>query len=304
MEVVEVAPDGDCLFHALALNEENGDGKALRREISAYLREHAVQQHDATQAALWLEEAEHLQGPRETHWGGHTAVVAFCAMRNKTILVHTKKPESTEVTEKEVTHTTCTGEGARPTIHLLYNGADHYQGLLPKSSSHDNYIPAWAGQCPPKYFTRAGQALSSPAKPASGGSNPNKRPAVQAPRFRPRAKPKAACARNGKRKAATDQDPAKPAAAAPRRLEHRRYRTKTTPPPELQDDVLTEISNARVLPAVNTKHPHRKLEDLVKDRDTSFLIFFGRAHNHLLPRPGPRRAAPPRVPDLAARRRP
>ena len=274
MEVVEVAPDGDCLFHALALNEENSNGRALRREIASYLRLQAVQQHDATQAALWLEEAEHLQGPKETHWGGHTAVVAYCAMRNKTIVVHTKKPDATEVTEQEVAHATCTGEGTRPTIHLLYNGANHYQGLLPKSSSHCNYIPAWAGQCPPNYFTRAGQALPSSAAPQNEGCNPNKRPPVRAPRFRPRAKPKAVCKRKGKRQAAADQDPAKPAAPTPPRPEHHRYRTKTTPPPELQDDVLTEISNTRVLPAANTKHPHRKLEDLIKDRKTySFVMF-------------------------------
>ena len=42
-----------------------------------------------------------------------------------------------------------------------------------------------------------------------------------------------------------------------------RYTQKTTPPPELRDDIPTEMCRIRVAPM--SEHPHRQQEDLIKD---------------------------------------
>ena len=269
MEVIPVAPDGDCLFHSLALNEDGGDGASLRGEVIAFLEQHAARQADATETAAWLEEAEHLKGPKESNWGGHTAIVAYCAMRNKSAVLHTRYPNNPQVTEQAVTHATCTGEGTVPTIHLLYNGQDHYQGLLHRSSITSLHAPAWEEQSPLKYFIRGTDHFPSLRAAAAEHCNNKKRPGLQAPRFRPRAKPKleskgnkTSNARKRKTVTATDGQPAAPATFSAEQP-HYRYRCKTTPPPELQDDVLTIVSNARVASA-RSKHPHRNLEEMIK----------------------------------------
>ena len=46
-------------------------------------------------------------------------------------------------------------------------------------------------------------------------------------------------------------------------LVRKRYKTKTMPPPELQDDILTELGRTPV--KAKSSHPHRKQEDLIKD---------------------------------------
>ncbi|CAJ1385553.1 unnamed protein product, partial [Effrenium voratum] len=65
--------------------------------------------------------------------------------------------------------------------------------------------------------------------------------------------------------------PRRPAQPAPA-MSRRRLREKTTPAPELQDDVMEEVGKAFVLPAPQTSHPFRPLEDAVTELALKFRL--------------------------------
>ena len=56
---------------------------------------------------------------------------------------------------------------------------------------------------------------------------------------------------------------------------HRRYTCKTTPPPELRDDILTDMAKVPVT-AAGTHHPHRKIEDMIKVRSAQYCTNSGK----------------------------
>ena len=83
LAVINVAGDGNCLFHALAYFFYPVDGMALREELIAFLERGALDQPGFE--AEWLEEAERL---RAVAWGGFTAIAAVSLMKSVRIKVH------------------------------------------------------------------------------------------------------------------------------------------------------------------------------------------------------------------------
>ena len=55
---VKVAGDGDCLFHALAVHD-NEDGAALRIDVANFMAAHAAEQEGFQEE--WLEEVKKLR---------------------------------------------------------------------------------------------------------------------------------------------------------------------------------------------------------------------------------------------------
>ncbi|CAJ1456998.1 unnamed protein product, partial [Effrenium voratum] len=70
LAVVDVPGDGNCLFHALAMQDEAGRcGEELRAELANFLDSEAFRQDGFEE--VWLEEAEHLRGPAAEWSRGH-----------------------------------------------------------------------------------------------------------------------------------------------------------------------------------------------------------------------------------------
>ena len=80
LAVVDVPGDGNCLFHALAMQDEVGRcGEELRAELANFLESEAFRQDGFEE--VWLEEAEHLRGPAAECWGGAVAISAYSLLR-------------------------------------------------------------------------------------------------------------------------------------------------------------------------------------------------------------------------------
>ena len=264
MMVVKVQGDGDCLFHALAFHE-SGDGGALRIDVAEFMTHEANAQEGF--AAEWLSEAEKL---REYEWGGHTAITAYSLMKMIRVVVHTHDRNSNATTIEETSHSQVRHLADAPVAHILYNGHDHYDALVPLLDSA-GLAPAWHQPLPASYFSE-GQAVT----PFSGeGDNGSCNPSDQTPAANTTTGRRRRNERNsGNRKRSKRQTlpsqgqgaekaDAGTATARVPALRHRRYTYKTAPPPELQDDILTEMS--RISVSTKSKHPHRKCEDLLQD---------------------------------------
>ncbi|CAK9046729.1 ATP-dependent DNA helicase, partial [Durusdinium trenchii] len=231
MGVVKVAGDGSCLFHSLAFHEGCG-GEALKVEIIDFIDNVLAAQDEALQEE-WLQEAEHLRG--DAAWGGHMAIVAYSAMREKRVVVHTRLGEG-GVQVQEQSHEAVYGNSSLPTVHILYNGEDHYDAMVELADATG----------------------MEPATPEEATGFPPLRAALLAPR-RQRARfgvPRASKQEKKKGKSEVAEEEASKA-------RHRRYTEKTTPAPELQDTLLEELATMRV--ASTSAHPHREVEDLIQD---------------------------------------
>lgn len=246
--VVNVAGDGNCLFHALGLHDGE-DGGALRLEVADFMEAHALNQ-DGFEGA-WLEEAEALQQGR---WGGDTAVTAYSLLRQVRVEIHVQQASGT-VLVKDATHQDVADLADIALKRVLYNGADHYQALVPIAANQQGWEPAWEQPSPPIYFQET-KPEPSPAPSRPPAKSRNRKPACLTKPGSSRKKVK----KELKKKAA------EPSLAQPQvqPLVRRRYKTKTMPPPELQDDILTELGRTPV--KAKSSHPHRKQEDLIKDR--------------------------------------
>ncbi|CAJ1340380.1 unnamed protein product, partial [Effrenium voratum] len=230
LAVVDVPGDGNCLFHALAMQDEEGCcGEELRAELADFLESEAFGQDGFEE--VWLEEAEHLRGPAAECWGGAVAISAYSLLRQRRVFAHVKVAGSDVVEVQDSSHALVDADA--PVAHLLYNGVDHYSALIEAELS-DAMVPAWPQPPPPRYFAPViAQAAGATAA------------AVYAEHcVRLRAEGKGSTSRPGSR---------------------RRLREKTTPAPELQDDAMEEVSKAFVIPAAQTSHPFRPLEDAVTE---------------------------------------
>ncbi|CAJ1341228.1 unnamed protein product, partial [Effrenium voratum] len=213
LAVVDVPGDGNCLFHALAMQDEEGCcGEELRAELADFLESEAFGQDGFEE--VWLEEAEHLRGPAAECWGGAVAISAYSLLRQRRVFAHVKVAGSDVVEVQDSSHALVDADA--PVAHLLYNGVDHYSALIEAELS-DAMVPAWPQPPPPRYF--------APVIAQAAGAT----------------------------------------AAAVYAESRRRLREKTTPAPELQDDVMEEVSKAFVIPAAQTSHPFRPLEDAVTE---------------------------------------
>ena len=217
--------------------------------------------------------------------------MAYSLMKGRTVNVHYRQ-QNGSCNIVVHCHTDVTPDEAGPPIDVLYNGQDHYDSLLemPPCCNHGSSLPmhlddlelAW--DQPPHATTRCLiRKVSGPKlKPCPDVANfPSLQSAVAGgmPKQQksgfctPLNKEKKKKPNNKKKKNAdcSKKDPVPDGAAEAEPMEdspeqvfrHRRYRKKTTPPPELRDDVLTEVCQAVVAPT--SQHPHRKAEDSIQE---------------------------------------
>ena len=262
---IPVAGDGHCLFHALGCLDGR-DGAALRNEVALFMLSKAPDQHGFVE--VWYEEADELL--RGT-WGGHTAIIAYSLMTDSRVEIHTLTA-SGAVVITDASHPAVANDGSAPLRRVLYTNNNHYDALVELSPNPSGWIPAWEQPPPPIYFKEVvtpacGPGNFPPLGQAAQGSNP------KAPKFNKPRPPKKS---KGKKRpaAAGHADDARQEEAQPSMAEQyplpKRCCTKTTPPPELRDSILTELTKIPVKPKM-TAHPHRKLERLIKDPGVRLL---------------------------------
>ena len=255
MRVVKVEGDGDCLFHALAYFE-SGDGGALRIEVADFLEANALEQQGFEET--WFREAEKL---RASAWGGHTAIVAYSLMKKTRVILHTHKTGAAETTVVEQSHS--------PVIdcnEVLYNGVNRYDALVPlvTAADREGLMPAWENQpSPDAYLSKpTSKRVAQDSLEAESGKPPKRR-RFNVLRPNPVA-PKKPCKEPKPPASGKKNKPKKDKHEMPTPVtRHRRYTCKTTPPPELRDDILTEMAKVPVT-ATGTLHPQRKIEDMIK----------------------------------------
>lgn len=256
--IVDVAGDGDCLFHAVGFHDSQ-DGRTLRIEIARFMEREALNQEDGFQGA-WLDEAEELLRGR---WGGHTALTAYSLLRKAKMEVHILQL-SGSVLIKDATHPDVAGIDTAPVIRVFYNGLDHYQALVQLGPNPDGWEAAWE-QPPPEIYFKETKKGAKPAFPsladAAKVGNPRKAADFDQPRPSKKSKQSQKAGKKGKKKEDAGV-PAGPAEPKPHPITDCRITTKTTPPPELRDDIMTDLAVYGVRP--KTAHPHRKQEDLIK----------------------------------------
>ena len=253
---VPVAGDGNCLFHALAYLDGR-DGAALRNEVASFMVDQACNQRGFEEA--WLEEAEELlQGT----WGGHTAMTAYSLMKHVRLEIHTLEAGGA-VSVTDASHADVATDIHAPLRRVLYSKGSHYDALVELLPNPQGWVPAWVQPAPFIYFKEE-------EKPAPEGAFPSVDTAARSsnrkgPRFN---KPRPASKRAAKGKGKTplgeeaEAEPKKSPTIPAQYPVQRRCVTKTTPPPELRDDIFTEMSKIPVKPRM--AHPHQQQENLIK----------------------------------------
>lgn len=272
---IPVAGDGNCLFHALGYLDARG-GAALRNAVAAFMVENAEDQIGFEDA--WLEEAEELlQGT----WGGHTAITAYSLMQQARVHIHTLQA-SGAVIVTDASHASVSGNTTVPLRRILYSNDNHYDALVELLQNPRGWVPAWPQAGTPVYYKE--KELPQPAKPktnapkaaptpSSKSSSNRKPPRQRSAKFGGQPVKKSSTKKNNPdAKAPPSEEVTEPAKAHP---VPRRCSTKTTPPPELRDDILTEL--ARLPVKARMAHPHRRQEQLIKD-GVSHWIFDQNTH--------------------------
>ena len=163
--VVKMDGDGDCLFHALAYHLGAAEtGAALRDQVANYMEQEALEQ-PSWESEYFLEEA---RGLRAGVWGGTTAITAFTKMMGVRVVVHTKEVDK-DVAVKDWTHLSVPDN--RTTLHLLFNGSDHYDALKEVEYQAHTMQAAWEQPPPPAYAASIIESEAYfPALHAEGGS--------------------------------------------------------------------------------------------------------------------------------------
>eukprot|EP00971_Amphidinium_carterae_P326823 6457845-Amphidinium_carterae.1 len=107
---------------------EDGDAAALRVEVADYIEREAMNQEEP---GSWLVEAANL---RDNQWATHTAICGYALMRSRQVVVH-------KLDAKTRAHSTISlldqvGDTLdQETIHVWYNGVNHYDGMVHSSSA-------------------------------------------------------------------------------------------------------------------------------------------------------------------------
>ena len=268
---IPVAGDGNCLFHALGYLDARG-GAALRNAVAAFMLENAADQIGFEDA--WLEEAEELlQGT----WGGHTAITAYSLMQQVRVEIHTLQA-SGAVIVTDASHASVCKNPMSPLRRILYSNSNHYDALVELLQNPRGWAPAWPQAGTPVYYKE--KAMPPPTKPKTdapkGASTPTEKSGNN------RKPPRQRSANVGGRpvktssaKKSSADAKVQPSQGAPAPVkEHpvpRRCSIKSTPPPELRDDILTELARLPVRPRM--AHPHREQEQLIKDRADGFSFY-------------------------------
>jgi len=263
--IVEAAGDGNCLFHALGYLDARG-GMALRNEVAAFMVEETDNQRGFEEA--WREEADELlQGT----WGGHTAITAYSLKERMRVEVHVIQADGT-ISVVDASHADVANDADAPLRRVLYSNGNHYDALVELLPNPIGWSPAWKQPLPPRYFKEdeapAPKAEEFPPLAKAAGGRGRKQPRFSTPKpvgkHTKKGKGKAPAKGKSREEEEPDAKPKKGAAAPAQYPVMRRCRTKTTPPPELRDDILTELSRIPVKPRMT--HPHQRQENLIKDR--------------------------------------
>ncbi|CAJ1387811.1 unnamed protein product [Effrenium voratum] len=241
LAAVDAPGDGNCLFHALATQDEEGCcGEELSLESEAFGQDGFEE--------VWLEEAEHLRGPAAECWGGAVAISAYSLLRQRRVFAHIKVAGSDIVEVQDSSHALVDADA--PVAHLLYNGVDHYSALIaPTPWSRPGPQPP-----PPRYFARAiAEAAGTAAAAVCAEACVRSRAKGQGVDFaasRPRLRgwPRAAAARPARSGKAPAPPPGKDNAGA-----GAAGRCDGGSQQSLRD------------PAAQTSHPFRPLEDAVTE---------------------------------------
>ena len=245
MQVVKVAGDGDCLFHSLA-HVDGSNGGALRIDVADFMEAHASEQDGFEEA--WFREANKL---RASAWGGHTAIIAFSLLKNLRVKVHTWQDETGTVMVEEVSHASIFGRDTIQVVDILYNGKDHYDALI-EIADFTGMVLAWPQLPPPRYFSQAGDEFP-PLSASTQTSGRSKANGFNAPRPPKKGKCKAKGNEgNAEAEASLSTTPA----------------TQKEDQDEADDDNQPGIMDAlqKVPVAESSPHPHKQVEDLIKDR--------------------------------------
>ena len=267
MSVVKVAGDGDCLFHALAFFDAY-DGGALRIDVAEFMEAHA--QAQIGYEGAWHREATKL---RASKWGGHTVIVAYSLMKRAKVMLHTHREGEATTSVEEVCHMSINASEAARAVHILYNGVDHYDALM-EITNMGNMAPAWPQPPPPVYFcsTSNHPDVEFPALPAARGKQPGKkgltapRPADKRSKAKRAAKNKPAASKTSRRLADAE--------APPEEVPREDPVDGSVPPSaplhadeENEDEAQPGLMEAlESIPVAETSlHPHRQVEDLIKD---------------------------------------
>ncbi|CAE7555755.1 pfh1 [Symbiodinium sp. CCMP2592] len=125
-------------------------GQALRRDVTSFLTAHAFEQGDFAES--WLEEAERLDRGSEEAWAGNDSIVAFSLMKRCRVHVHTYLPDGS-IVAIDSTHRDLQNLADLPTVHVFYNGQDHYDALV-QAEDVALLVPAWKGQTWPMRYWR------------------------------------------------------------------------------------------------------------------------------------------------------
>lgn len=275
---VPVAGDGNCLFHALGYLDARS-GAALRNEVAAFMVEQACMQTGFEEA--WLEEADELlQGT----WGGHTAITAYSLMKHVRVEIHTIQPDGA-ASITEASHANVINDTEAPLRRILYKDENHYDAVVELLPNPQGWIPAWEQPLPVIYY-KEGKEKEVPKPrdfpPFKEAAGCGKQPRLA----RPRPTRKQAKKHKGPQlsaQPAPEDSEAKPkdqSAAIAQYPVLRRCTTKTTPPPELREDILTELCKIPVKPRM--AHPHRLQENLIKDVSVFAPLFYFAACSALI----------------------
>ena len=260
---VPVAGDGNCLFHALGYLDARG-GAALRNAVAAFMVENAATQIGFEEA--WLEEAEELlQGT----WGGHTAITAYSLMQQARVQIHTLQT-SGAVIVTDASHASVSGNTHAPLRRILYSNSNHYDALVELLPNPLGWAPAWPQAGAPVYYREQEPAPPAESEPNAPKATPTSSSKTSGNRKPPRQR-SANFGRQPVKKSSTKKSTpgakAPPSEDAPGpKQEHpvlRRCSTRTTPPQELRDDILTELARLPVM--AKMAHPHRRQERLIKE---------------------------------------
>ena len=187
-------------------------------------------------------------------------ITAYSLMTKRRVIVHTRESDGSTAVKEESHHELMEKAGAEA-CHILYNGHNHYDALV-QVVDPSGMEPAWPQPPPPTCFKQAEEAFPS-LHDATSIDNKKRldRPCFTAARPSKKAKAKKA----QKPAAITEEHVGKgddaTNMAVP--LKRRRIVGKTTPPPELRDDILTELTYVQV--RKDSIHPHRQAEQMSQE---------------------------------------
>ena len=146
---MELEPDEDGLFHALAIHEPGQSAWALRSEVALFLEYQAMA---ADVEGEWaqqcrLEAAMLHDASGYYRHGSEVSVMGYSILRGVRVHVHLRQAQGPcEV--RDVTHPDVASHA--PTVHVLHYGQGHYDGLVEIQNVDDlsSLQPAWEQPLP------------------------------------------------------------------------------------------------------------------------------------------------------------